>query len=246
MFDLLICDDETTIRNGLKSLIEAGTDKFRVVGTAANGFEAFRLIVELQPDLVLMDINMPGQSGLEVMDQARSAAPDARFIIISGHDEFGYVQKALQLCALDYLLKPVDRHRLLKILDQAAQTLHARRLDRVSLQTAPAGPIGEMALQRLYLDYADPELSLASLARQLHVSESYLTRAFRKHTGTSFSEMLTRIRMETAIQLLAQPELACQVVAERVGFKNQHYFSKVFKAYTGSSPSDYRKSAQAD
>lgn len=242
MQKLIVCDDEITIRNGLTSIIKKKYTKIRILDAASNGFEAYQMILEHQPDVVLMDINMPGMSGLEVIEKSMINSPSTKFIIVSGYDEFQYAQKAIRLNAFDYLLKPVDRTKLFEAIESA---LNLSLQEEIS-EAKNAGPsvlsLGEDAVSCIYRNYRDTNLSLSMLSEKLHVSASYLSRVIKKETKMSFSELLTKVRMETAIALLiSHPQLSTLRVSEDTGFKSQHYFCKVFRQYTGMTPSDYRE-----
>lgn len=241
MCRLVICDDEKTIRNGLKHLIDGSGTKLKVEGMASNGFEAFNLISEIKPDVVLMDINMPGISGLEVIEKSSAISPFTKYIIISGYDEFEYVRKALKLKAFDYLLKPVDRNNLFVVTENACNACNLEKIALSANKPDEKRTVADEAIQYIYRNYGIPELSLSSLAKNLHISESYLTRVIKKEADMNFSELLTKVRIESAINhLLTTPSMSHQAIAEKVGFKSQHYFSKVFKSYTGLSPSEYK------
>lgn len=244
MCKIIICDDEPTIRNGLKNLIESSNEKFRVVGLATNGFEACKLINENQPEIVLMDINMPGMNGLDVMKEMSAISPFTKFIIISGYDEFQYAQKAIQLKAFDYLLKPIDKNNLFLVIENAitSYTKEKKAYIDEGLFMENLG-LAEEAVNYIYKKYNDCNLTLKSMASQLHVSESYLTRIIKKKANTSFTELLIKVRMESAISLmLSNASLSSLEISEMVGYKSQHYFCKVFKDYTGMSPTAYKKS----
>lgn len=243
MQKIIICDDEVIIRKGLMTLVVSHYPKLELAGTASNGFEAFQLIVDHQPDVALMDINMPGLSGLEVMEKAQEHSPRTRFIIISGYDEFQYAQKAIRLKAFDYLLKPLDRDRLFETIDNALHAALQEVIIGAKNHPAKELPLGADAVQHIYRNFRDPELSLSGLSEHLHVSGSYLSRMIRKETGLSFSELLTKVRMETALSLLeSHPELSTLKVSEEIGYRNQHYFCKVFRQYTGQTATEYRAS----
>nr|WP_300094631.1 response regulator [Sedimentibacter sp.] len=241
MYDILICDDESTIRNGLKHLIESSTMKLNVAGTASNGFEALRLIKEIRPEVVLIDINMPGLTGLEVMREVSVHAPFTKFIIVSGYDEFQYAQQAIQLKAFDYLLKPIDKKNLFVVIEKACNCAVKEKKD-CHYPTAENFNITDETIDYIYKNYRDSELSLSNISKDLHVSESYLTRIIKKKTNMSFSEFLTKLRMEEAISLiLSDSSISSLNVSEKTGYKSQHYFCKVFKSYTGMTPTEYRK-----
>lgn len=241
MYDILICDDEPTIRNGLRNLIESSGMKLNVAGTASNGFEASRLIKEIKPEVVLIDINMPGLTGLDVMRDVSVHAPFTKFIIISGYDEFQYAQQAIQLKAFDYLLKPIDKKNLFVVIEKACNCA-VKEKNSCHYPAAENSNITDETIDYIYKNYKDSELSLCKISKELHVSESYLTRIIKKKTNMSFSELLTKLRMEEAISLiLSDLTISSLNISEKTGYKSQHYFCKVFKSYTGMTPTEYRK-----
>lgn len=107
MYRIFLADDEFKVINGMLRSIDWEKLQSEVVGYAQDGEEALEKINRLQPDIILTDIRMPKKSGLEVMEQMESEYPCA-FIIFSGYTEFEYAKKALQMKAVDYLIKPVN------------------------------------------------------------------------------------------------------------------------------------------
>lgn len=103
----LIVDDERLARNELKRLLEPYT-KIEIVGEAANADEALVMIDELQPELLFLDIQMPGKNGFELLSSIEGKSPEV--IFTTAYDE--YAIKAFEFNALDYLLKPIDNERL--------------------------------------------------------------------------------------------------------------------------------------
>ena len=103
----LIVDDERLARNELKRLLEPYT-KIEIVGEAANADEALVMIDELQPELLFLDIQMPGKNGFELLSSIEGKSPEV--IFTTAYDE--YAIKAFEFNALDYLLKPIDSERL--------------------------------------------------------------------------------------------------------------------------------------
>jgi len=242
MYNIIICDDESIIRNGLKHMIDTADEKIIVAGTASNGFEACQLIKEIKPEVVLMDINMPGLSGLEVIREVSSSTPFTKFIIISGYDEFQYAQQAIQLKAYDYLLKPIDKKNLFVVIENACNCCVKEKKAFADYSLTKNSSIADEAVNFIYKNYFNCELSLNNISKQLHISESYLTRIIKKKTNASFSELLTKIRMEAAISLiLSDMAISSLTISEKTGYKSQHYFCKVFKAYTGMTPTEYKK-----
>ncbi len=110
---LLLADDHPLIREGFKSLLDKN-DRFEVVGEAENGKELIDLATRLVPDIILTDINMPIMNGLKAMEQLSQTLPQVKFIILSMHEEIGYILNALKIGARGYLLKNIERAELEK------------------------------------------------------------------------------------------------------------------------------------
>lgn len=133
MIRTLVVDDEQPARERLKQLLAAHAD-VEVIGEAGDGVQAAERIVELTPDLVLLDIQMPGASGLDVA--ASLGRPRPAVIFCTAYDQ--YAVDAFELSALDYLLKPVNRARLAAALDRVRAAAAPRGRDRVIDELAQA------------------------------------------------------------------------------------------------------------
>ncbi|WP_168121426.1 response regulator [Paenibacillus sp. HB172176] len=105
MIKVLVIDDEFLVRVGLKTFIAWKEKGFELIGEATNGREALELLRRFPCDIILTDICMPEMDGLELLEQVRKEYPHIQSIILTNHDEFKYVRKALQLGAIDYVLK---------------------------------------------------------------------------------------------------------------------------------------------
>ena len=105
---LLIADDEDTIRRGMTKYMQLHTDRFSKIYEAENGQEALDILLQYQPQVMLLDVQMPVKSGIEVLQEAKRAGIEPITIILSGYDEFKYAQQALHLGAKEYLLKTVE------------------------------------------------------------------------------------------------------------------------------------------
>lgn len=101
---VLVADDHAVVREGIRHVL-ATTHGFDVVGEAASGADAIRLADEHEPDVIVLDVSMPGGTGLEVIGELRRVAPQARVLILSVHDEPEYVLQAVRAGANGYLRK---------------------------------------------------------------------------------------------------------------------------------------------
>lgn len=117
----MIVDDEPKVREGLTKLIPWDSLNFTVVGTAANGFEALEKYNELQPNLVVADIRMPGMDGIQLIEKLREQDAKLHILILSGYADFDYAKKAIASRADGYLLKPVDEDELMGYLERISK-----------------------------------------------------------------------------------------------------------------------------
>ena len=114
---VLIADDHEVIRRGVEVLLESS--HFRVIASAATVAQLVRLARKHQPDVVLLDVRLGDEDGLDAIRRVRSAAPKTRSIVFSAFDNPTYVARAVAAGASDYLLKTADRDTLLAALDNA-------------------------------------------------------------------------------------------------------------------------------
>lgn len=117
MIKVLIADDEIIVRAGIKSLINWEENGFRVVGLAVDGKEAMEMIHGEKPDIVLTDVMMPKMSGIDLIKAAKAEYPFIKFVVLSCHNDFEYVRRAMKYGAEDYVLKlSMDSDELLELL----------------------------------------------------------------------------------------------------------------------------------
>ncbi|WP_082756776.1 response regulator [Tsukamurella pulmonis] len=184
MSSVLIVDDQRLIRDGLKMLLTSAPD-FSVAGEATNGDEAARAYRELAPDVVLMDLRMPGVDGVRGIEQIIAADPAARIVVLTTFDDDEHMYPALAAGAVGYLVKDIAPEALLdglrralggevpmspgparRVLDEA---LRARSAPAAAAEQ-PAVPLTER--ERDVLALVAEGLANAAIARRLHVAES--------------------------------------------------------------------------
>lgn len=132
---VLIIDDEKIICDLILRLGEWEKLQLEVVAVSTDGLEGYQRIRELQPDIVLLDIRMPGLDGLELVARCYQEKLRPHFIIISGYQEFAYAQKAMQFHISDYLVKPIDRDELNMALKKAVLAIEETQKRQDDLQT---------------------------------------------------------------------------------------------------------------
>lgn len=257
---LLIVDDEYYARQGIMTGVNWDALSFDEVLEAGSYAEAVE-IMERQfktgapVDVCMCDIEMPDESGLELIAWINEHYPDTQCLILSCHDEFDLARQAVSLHCLDYVLKPVHYDKLTEILAGAIEEVkrHAHRqtmegygklyVDSISSPRGDeTGDVGDIV--RKVADYIDAhladKLSVRDLANMAYVSPDHLTRTFKKRFGKTVSDYITGKRMALAGELLHNKTLTITMVSDRVGYDNYSYFTEQFKKFYGCTPREYQ------
>jgi YesN/AraC family two-component response regulator len=249
---ILVADDEPAIRMGLVTRTLGGPEQVEIL-EAEDGLDALDKAEADHPDLLLLDIHMPRLKGLDLVERLNALDRDWVIVVVSGHDEFEYARRALGLRVFEFLLKPVPEDQFRQVLGQAVRELGQRREHRRLVEWSrqqvdvkkPQGGLVAAAQDYLDASFGDPDLSLDAVATHLKVSPDHLSRLLKEATGRSFVAFLGHLRIDRAKDLLADPRLRIAEVAERVGYRDQNYFCRHFKAETGLTPSAWRTGGEA-
>ena len=235
---VLLVDDEIMIREGFKRLFDWEAHDCEVVGEAADGMEALAKLDALEPDIAIMDINIPIMNGLKVIQLSRIKHPNTAFVIVSGYDDFAYCREALRLQITDYILKPVNYEEFGTCIDNLKIALFQRQSSGAGEQREERPIHG---ITRYLQEHLAEEVSLSVLAEEFHLSAQYISQLFKNEIGVGFLAYLTTIRMERAKQLLLSTSLSIAEVSEQSGYSDYRVFTKVFKKSEGITPSQYRR-----
>lgn len=241
---LLIAEDEEAIRNSIANFVKKQADFIDTVYTAGSGQEALDKILCHRPQLMLLDIQMPIKDGIEVLEEATSANLCPKTIIVSGHDDFSYAQKAIRYGVIDYLLKPCRSSEIL----EKMRLIVNREFSAVQ-ETGSAGKekrnngnyLVDAALKYIQEHYPE-DITLPLVAKKIGITPGYLSTLFNRTLNCKFVDYLNKIRIDHACSYFYDSRLKTYEVAFKVGFNDEKYFSHVFKRITGKSPSEYRKS----
>lgn len=249
MYKVLLVEDETVIRQGLRELIVQAAPQFQVVGEAASGAEALEVLRCEVPDVLITDIRMREMDGLSLVGFAREMYPDLLMLIISGYGEFEYARKAMEHGVLSYLLKPIERHELVKCL-QKMQSLLDRRYGLATVSATERSGVEEQdmgdtrkiirSVKEHIHQHPDGDLRLQTVASLVNLNPTYLSQLFKTETGTNYSEYIAETRIERAKWLLVNTGLKIYDVARLSGYQSPKHFMLVFKQQTGCTAGDYR------
>ena len=126
MLKLIIADDERIIRETISTIIDWKKYDIELVGLCRNGLEAYDMILDESPDIVLTDIRMPGMDGLELIRRIYETDLNTQFIILSGYGEFEYAKAAMKYGVRHYLLKPCSEIHILESIKDIAQDCYRK------------------------------------------------------------------------------------------------------------------------
>ncbi len=252
--NILIVDDEQLAVQGILDGVDWQRLGFKEVLTAGSYAEALRILKNTYIDILLSDIEMPGESGLQLIEYVNEHSAGTECVILSCHDEFDYAQTAVRLNCMEYVLKPIRYPKLTEILLRARERVEKRRQNEQLRQygqrfinTLSKEAQGETqdALETAtqYInDHLSEELSVRELAGISFVSADHLTRLFKKKYGMTVSEYVQEQRISLAAELLKQGKLSISTISGMVGFGNYSYFTEQFKKRYGMTPREYQKS----
>lgn len=207
MSKILLVDDMPVIRSAIGQILKQQNLGISAIWEAANGIEAVELARTYKPDIILMDIKMPGLTGLQAAEKIRQQNPTIKIIMLTAYDEFSYVQKALKLGARDYLLKPVRPDKLVELLAEIQEEIKQERRD---LRTV--------------------ELVKDSLQKTLPVLETNLVENLIRGTlpdDTSIEESLAYLgkRLIWPVVLVTKVDNFDQVIRNRTGVEVQQIYA---------------------
>ena len=243
-YRVMIIDDEESARKLMRAAINWGELDMEVVGEAASGIEAINVIDDLKPDIAFVDISMPFMDGIEFTQTATDRYPNLVIIIMTAINQFEYARRCVSLPVFDYMLKPMVRTEITKVLERAKKMLDESNDSWEELKSESTGASSEESntteLIKKYVEenFSDSKLNLAYIAQHFGFSASYLSRKFKQETGINFIEYLTNLRMKKAMNI-ARTNVKMYQAAAEVGIPDPNYFSRCFKKYAGMSYSEY-------
>lgn len=201
---IIICDDQAVVRDGLELLLSLEKD-IQVVGCAQDGAEALELTAQRQPDLVLMDLKMPGLNGIEATRQIRARFPHVKVLVLTTYDDDEWLFDAIRAGASGYLLKDTPREKVVEAIrgtvsgrsfvDPAVAGKLLRQV--ASRQSQPASLLTEKLTERELdvLRLLAQGLTNAEIAAQLHLSEGTV----RNHVSAILEKLGVSDRTQAAI-----------------------------------------------
>jgi two-component system response regulator YesN len=261
LYSIFVVDDEDEIRKGIIESVDWNRLGFNVVGEASDGSEAIQKMEAFTPDVVLSDIRMPGMDGVALMHYVHEHLPLTKVVVLSGYNDFSYLEASIRNEVAAYLLKPTNMElfeetfaKLRKCLDDRRNEVRKQKRLEEMVKESPTYLREKLNAQERYktanqklaeriLEYIDREytsnaLSLQAIAKQVQKSPAYISKVFKEVTGDNYIHYVSKKRLAKALDLLQNTSLLVYQVTEAVGWSDQSSFIRLFKKQYGFTPSE--------
>lgn len=246
MYKLLIADDESIIRKGIKKLVNYENLNITDVLEAEDGKEAIELANTQNPDIILMDINMPEIDGLTAAKLIKENNSNVYIVIITGYDYFEYTQTAIRAKVDDYILKPVSKKDIEYILKNAIDKIDYLRKEKsikniTQNETIEIDEENNLIKEYLEKNMFSIDLSLSKMAEDIGYNSNYLSVLVKQIYGLTFQDYINKKRMEKAKILLLSTDMKNYEIAENIGIEDVNYFVTKFKKYYNITPKQFKQ-----
>jgi YesN/AraC family two-component response regulator len=243
-----VADDEPIERTVVSKKINKFYGNQVEVVLAENGSEVVEKFKEYEFQAVILDISMPGMNGLEAARIIRDRDAYCSIIFLTAFDEFSYAKKAIEVKALDYLLKPADDDELLAALDEAFNIAdnNVNKIKNNALvvkdnDTNIKMNVVSKEISRYIEEHYMQDISLQDVAAAMGYSDAYFCKIFKQCFDKSFIAYLNDFRTQKAISLLGDVTISIKDISSKAGYRDANYFTRIFKRSTGITPSEYRE-----
>ena len=246
MYQVVLADNKQESLQKLEGLIPWNRHGFEVVLATTQPEHAYDFILNNRPALLITEIEMPALKGTELLKRLRENGHDTECIIVSSSTNFEYAREVMRYEVAEYFVKPMAPGQMAEILDKIRQKVDTKNNVKQMLN-AGRKAIQAQATVHAQLDqiigfmsenYGE-NLKLQDLAARFFYNKNYLCELFKKHLNTTFSEYLTKIRIEHAKRLLLTGEHSIGDIGEKVGYNDYAHFHKSFKKATGVTPKKF-------
>lgn len=251
MYRVILIDDEEIIVHGLQTVVNWQAFNCTVVATAYDAASGAIAIRTHRPDILFTDIRLPDKDGLTMLAGLRSEFPNMLVTVLTGYTDFEYAQRAIRLGVSRLLVKPSRMDEIQEALKFMTGKLEendvprAQRTEPDLLSQNANSFIVRQAMAYMEENY-NQKITLQDVAEQCYVSQWHLSKLLNKTTGRSFYDLLNRIRIKAAKQLLKDPQFRIGDICEMVGYTDTAHFSRIFKKIEGMNANEYRNAVVKD
>lgn len=249
MVSIMVADDEQLERSVLIAILKKNL-RVKEIIEARNGKEALELNRELNPDIIIMDIKMPGINGIKALELIKKENPNKEIIMLTAYDDFEFIHKVLVLGGSDYILKPIKPDKIMEIVDNIIDKVENKRIELgdkkyIDEKYSDSSLTNEEKIvdkvSKYIDDNMDKMLKLEELASICNLSPGYFSRVFKKETGKTVITYINEKKVERAKKLLKESKDPIINISLDLGFDDCGYFIRVFKKITGLTPKAFRE-----
>lgn len=237
---ILIVEDDIT----LLDIISKALEKHFFVFKASNGHDALRIYDDNDIDCIILDIQMEPMDGLEVLKNIRSRDRRMPVIITTGHSQLEYAEKCADLGVNGYCTKPYGINHLVTKIQDVLSPLAKGKVPSCYMKYGhicqTCHPKVYETLHQMHENISD-QIKLSTMSNKIGISCDYLGRLVKRDTGHSFTELLNKVRIDKAKELLAERDMPINTIVYDVGYNTEQHFFKQFKKFTGLTPNKFRK-----
>jgi len=227
MIKAIVIDDERASFSVIEYLLNSLCMPIKLAGFFNSGENGWNAIETMNPDIVFLDIQMPGMNGIDIMNRIKNKYKgEIKVIIVTAYDYFEYAQAAIRLGAKDILLKPIDQKQFADAIENA---LGYHFTDNELFNSM---------VEYVNSNYSG-EIILKECAKDFHTSPQQISRLFKKYLNKSFISYVNEIRINEAKNLLRSSKFSIKEVAFKIGYNNLNHFYKNFNKQVGMTPKEY-------
>lgn len=255
---LLIVNDEILVAEIMKT--EIAWEKYGIeeVFVAPDSKTGKAYITQQSVDIMLCDIEMPEENGIELLRWVRAEKKEIECIFLTCHANFEYAREAISLGCQDYLLMPAKYEDIgeavRKVVNRIQERRESHRYEEYGKKAvkeqinSATEKFGEKKLPQEFVkdvisyvaqNLGNEDLSVNNIAESLHLHPVYLNRIFKKEKELSIGQYIVSEKMKMAAELLKSNKLSVNAVAEKVGYSGYSNFNFMFKKYYGCTPTQF-------
>lgn len=257
--NLLLVDDEVATIQILLKAIDWKKNGIDSIFTAYNTQTAREIVDKNDIDIIVSDIEMPQENGLDFIKWVQGVYPIIVNIILTGHADFNYARSAVSLGVFQFMLKPISHFELEQIVRDAVKLVEEEKSLEKTRQigayfqdkqwseelakTEGKSLRPEVLLIKKYMEkHYQESITRESIENLVHLNRDYINREFKIETGYTLMEYIQFFRIQIAKKLLSDTNESIASISMLVGYDSPAYLSKIFKRRTGITPIEYRNS----
>ncbi len=241
--NILLVDDEVISIEILKKALDWKAFGFSNVFFAYNAKEAREILEEHHVEIIICDIEMPKENGLDLIGWVQNIYPEILCIILTAFPDFNYARSAISLGVYRFLLKPVSFEELEETIRLAIDRIEQEKF--WEQEKNPAGKEEDLTMVqkvKKYLeDHYNEVITRKNIESLVHMNQDYVNREFKRLEGYTLIQYVQYYRILMAKKLLKETDLTMTEIGLQTGYDSSAYFAKIFKKWTNVSPMEYRK-----